>query len=135
MTRAEQINIKIETGQCDNFYEILTDILTKVSGGNLDKTCSKFKTIFTPYMLCRYLSMKSSLSVYGEVINQLWYRNGVEILSKEQVYQLAYQLVPKQKSGYIQYIKKPEKNKEKTINNLNENVYLSSYIDSSIDDL
>ena len=134
MTRAEQINIKIETGQCDNFFEILTDILTKVSGGNLYKTCPKFNSLFTPYMLCRYLSMKKNLMIYGEVINQLWMRNGVEILSKEQVYTLAYQLIPKQKSGFIAYIKKPEKKNKNIINNRNESVDLS-FTDCSIDDL
>ncbi len=134
MTAADKINLKIETGEIEYPYEIIVDILTKISGGKLHETCSKFNSLFSPFLLCRYLSMKTSLIGYSEILNQLWYRNGNETLSKEQLYILAYNLIPKQHSGFIQYIKKPEKKNEKNINNSNINGD-QSYISTSIDDL
>ena len=43
------------------------------------------------------------------------------ILSPEQIYILAYKLIPKQKSGYIKYLKKMNKSQEKNEENINSN--------------
>jgi hypothetical protein len=43
------------------------------------------------------------------------------ILSAEQIYILAYNLIPKQKSGYIKYLKKQNKTQEKNEENINSN--------------
>jgi hypothetical protein len=46
------------------------------------------------------------------------------ILSSEQIYILAYNLIPKQKSGYIKYLKKQNKTQltqEKNEENINSN--------------
>ena len=68
-------------------------------------------------MLCRYLSMKESLIEYAEYFNMLQ-----GILTNEQIYILAYKLIPKQKSGYIRYLKKTNKNdKENNQENINSN--------------
>ena len=53
------------------------------------------------------------------MLNILIHYNG--ILSSEQIYILAYKLIPKQKSGYIKYLKKQNKTQEKNEENINSN--------------
>lgn len=68
-------------------------------------------------MLCRYLSMKESLIEYAEYFNIL---QGT--LTNEQMYILAYKLIPKQSSGYIKYLKKNKQNDKEIIDeNINSN--------------
>jgi hypothetical protein len=89
------------------FFDILSDILLKKSGGTL---CDhpEFKKVFSSYMLCRYLSMRDSLLKYAELLNR--YQTQIDA---EQMYRLAYNIVPKQKSGFIKYIKKIKPKKQK----------------------
>ena len=108
---------KIQSGDINTFFDCLSDILLKYSGGELIHA-ENFKKCFSPYMLCRYLSMKLDLLYYAEYLNML---QGV--LTNEQFYLLAYKLIPKQRSGYIKYIKKADKkdskNNEEEINSNN----------------
>ena len=110
----DKVKVKIETGEIDNFFDCLSDVLLKHSGGKLH-TFTNFKKCWSSFMLCRYLSMKSSLMDYSIMFNQLQ-----TILTSEQLYILAYNTIPKQSSGFITYIsKKDKKDKEKSINIVN----------------
>lgn len=66
----EFLKNKICTGEIETFFDCLADILLKYSNGELIKS-EKFKKLFSPYMLCRYLSMKESLIEYAEYFNTL----------------------------------------------------------------
>jgi hypothetical protein len=63
--------------------------------------------------------MSPNLLCIAEYLNKMQL-----VLSNEQFYHLAYELVPKQKSGYIKYIKKPKK--EKNNEKIKENLSFSS---------
>jgi hypothetical protein len=105
---------KIKNGEITSFFDCLADILLKYSGGELVKS-ELFSKYFSSYMLCRYLSMRTTLLPYAEFLN--FYQTS---LTPEQLYKLAYSFVPKQKSGYIKYIKKLKKeNEEAAENNIN----------------
>lgn len=124
MTLLNQTKVKIQTGQIDNFFDILSDILLKISGGILYKN-SKFNKVFSAYMLCRYISMKKELLEYAMILNQLQ-----TIVSPERLYQIAYKIIPKQKYGYIPYIKKNKekiKKKEEEINIKDNQVKMSIF--------
>ena len=86
-------------------YDFVSDILTKKSGGTLYKD-PRFKS-FNSYMLCRYLSMKPHLIPFAEAL--LKYQS---VLTDEQVYRWAYSVIPKQRSGFVTYMK-PRKSKNK----------------------
>jgi hypothetical protein len=116
LTASELLKNKIQSGDISSFFDCLSDILLKYSGGELRKS-PEFKKHFSSYMLCRYLSMKESLLPYAEYLNNLQ-----TILSSEQMYILAYNLIPKQKTGFIKYIKKNKKEDEKTDIFFNENI-------------
>lgn len=109
---------RIKNGDIDSFFDCLADILLKFSGGTLYKTCQNFNKYFSPYMICRYISMKPQLIEFAEVLNQLQ-----TVLSFEDFYKVAYSIIPKQRSGYIKYIKKLKAkeavNNEEIINNDN----------------
>ena len=119
MTAHELQKNKIQSGEISNFFDCLYDILMKCSGGNLIYT-DLGKKYFSPFMLCRYISMKENLIAYAEYLNLMQTR-----LTPEQLYQLSYNLIPKQKSVYIKYLKKPgkksEENSEEIINSNNMN--------------
>lgn len=93
---------KIAAGEIESFFDCLSDILLKLSGGTLHKKSPElFKKFFSSYMICRYISMKEELIDYAEVLNVM---QGT--LSSEDFYQLAYNIIPKQRSGFIKYLKK-----------------------------
>ena len=92
---------------CNNFFDILKDVLTKQSGGKLT-THENFKKYMSSYMLVRYLSMKDNLMPYAQLLNKFQCT-----LTAEEVYQWAYINIPKQRSGYIKYISKTKKSKGK----------------------
>ena len=62
---------RIKNGDIDSFFDCLADILLKFSGGTLHQTCQNFNKYFSPYMICRYISMKPQLIEFAEVLNQL----------------------------------------------------------------
>jgi hypothetical protein len=90
-----------------NFYDILQDILLKKSG-NLDEDL-EFSSNMSGFMVARYLSMKDDLIIYADVVNHF---NSVGI-NDVQIYKWCYNNVPKQKSGFIKYIKKAKKKEAK----------------------
>lgn len=94
---------KIEHLEIDNFFDCMSDLLLKLSNGKLYKS-NDFDKHFSPYMVCRYLSMNKNLLPYAEYLNTVQM-----ILDKKSFYQLAYSLIPKQKTSFIRYIKKPKK--------------------------
>ena len=125
-TASEILKIKIQNGEITSFFDCLTDILLKYSNGNLTEA-RDFKKYFNSYMLCRYISMKPSLIVYAEYLNLIQ-----NVLTSEQFYKLAYKLIPKQKNGYIKYIKKINK---KTKMNLTDEEINSNNISSLLFEL
>lgn len=97
----------MEVKDPQNFFDVLQDILLKKSGGNLIES-PIFKKSMSPFMLCRYLSMREDLMGYSVLLQRY-----LGVLTAEQVYRWAYDHVPKQKSGFIKYISKPKKEKKK----------------------
>jgi hypothetical protein len=97
---------KIKNNEITSFFDCLADILLKYSGGALIHA-EDFRKYFSPYMLCRYISMKEQLIPYAEYLNFFQ-----TTLTYEEFYLLAYKLIPKQTSGYIKYIKKAKQSKE-----------------------
>lgn len=92
ITQQQLIKNRIQSGDIVNFFDCLTDILLKYSNGELIKS-KDFKKHFSSYMLCRYISMKEDLIDYAEYLNLLQTK-----LTPEQLYILAYKLIPKQKT-------------------------------------
>lgn len=111
MDNINSLKLKFESKEIDSFFDCLADILLKVSGGNL-YTYNGFKKYFSKVMICRYLSMKSTLMDYAEYLNKVQYN-----LSNEQFYILVYNLIPQQKTGYIKYIKKNKSESKGNKNN------------------
>ena len=104
-----ELKLKLESHEFSAMYELVADILQKVSGGNLHE-CDAFQKVCSPYLLCRYISMREDLIDYAHLLNVV---NSNSKLTNEQFYKFAYNLIPKQRNGYIKYIKKPEKKKSK----------------------
>ena len=59
---------KIEHLEIDNFFDCMSDLLLKLSNGKLYKS-NDFDKHFSPYMVCRYLSMNKNLLPYAEYLN------------------------------------------------------------------
>lgn len=116
ITASELQKNKLQNGEITSFFDCLTDILLKYTNGNLVNS-SDFRKHFSSFMLCRYLSMKESLLEYAEYFNMLQ-----TTLTPEQMYILAYKLIPKQKTGFIKYIKKVKTEKELEETFLEENI-------------
>ena len=119
MTKADELKLRLESNEIIAMYEIVINILLKYS--DTLYLADNFNSLFTPYILCRYLSMKTSLMPYAEYLNTI---NSTSKLSNVEFYKLAYALIPKQKNSFIKYIKKIEKknskDKDNIINNKNE---------------
>ena len=113
LTEKQLKQYKIQHLEIDNFFDCMSDLLLKLTNGNLYKS-NDFDKYFSPYMVCRYLSMNTNLIPFAEYLNSVQ-----TILDKKRFYLLAYSLIPKQKSSYIRYIKKPKKIKnEESQNNI-----------------
>jgi hypothetical protein len=113
---------KIQAGEISSFFDCLSDILLKFSGGNL-VNAENFNKCFSPYMLCRYISMRPSLINYAEYLN-----NMQTVLTYKEFYLLAYHIIPKQKTGFIKYIKKAKSETEKNLDEINSNNSISSIL-------
>ena len=101
---AKQLKLyKIEHLEIDSFFDCMSDLLLKLTNCKLYMS-NDFDKYFSPYMVCRYLSMNKSLLSYAEYLNSVQ-----TIIDKKRFYILAYSLIPKQKSSFIRYIKKPKK--------------------------
>lgn len=103
----DELIAKLKNNDFDYMWELVTDILIKVSGKLY--LSNNFEKMFSPYILCRYISMKPSLIEYAMFLNNI---NSNSRLSKKQFYELAYELIPKQPNSFIKYIKKKERVKE-----------------------
>lgn len=84
------------------FFDILKNILTKEKE-NLEDDIN-FDSVFQPYMLVRYLSMRDSLLPYAGLIQTL--QNAQ--IDNRTIYQWAYKHIPAG-NPYIKYIAKPKK--------------------------
>lgn len=106
MSALDLMKIRIQNKEINSFFDCLADILLKISGGTLyeDKNFNKY---FSVYVLCRYISMRSDLIQYAEILNQLQ-----TIITSQQLYKLAYNIIPIQKSSFIKYIKKNKQDKD-----------------------
>jgi hypothetical protein len=84
--------------------EIVKDILSKKSGGRLHMV-EDFQVVRPMYVVTRYLSSLDELVPYCEILNRL---NG--ILPEADLYQLAYNMIPKYKKvPYLTYPARPKK--------------------------
>lgn len=108
----EEIVLKLKSNEFSAMWEIMIDILLKVSG-TLYENEEEFQKVFSPFLLCRFLSMREDLIEYADLLNTI---SSNSKLSNKQFYKLAYQLIPKQRNGYIKYIKKLKKDKKKNDN-------------------
>lgn len=112
-------NILPEKG---GMFNIIINILTKCSDNLYN--ADRFKESFSPFLLCRYLSMRSDLFPYAEYLLTVY---STSKLSNINFYKLAYRLIPKQNNTFIRYIKKQKSEKsldDKEIinNNNNDNI-------------
>ena len=109
-------NILPEKG---GMFPIIINILSKCSDTLYE--ADRFKEIFSPFILCRYLSMREDLFPYAEYLSSVF---STSKLSSINFYKLAYKLIPKQRNTFIRYIKKQksekDQNKEEIINNKND---------------
>lgn len=100
-------------------FEIIINILGKYSD-TLYKA-DKFNEKFSPFILCRYLSMRDDLFPYAEYCSTVF---STSKLSNIELYKLIYGLIPKQKNMFIRYLKKNKSekdlNKKEIINNNND---------------
>ena len=93
---------QLKKGVFQTPWDIYLDVLQKHSGGTLWKAYN-FEEVFSPYMLCRFLSMDKSTieaAVFLDVMNS----RGV--LSNAEMYKLAYKIVKPNGSWIPKYIKK-----------------------------
>jgi hypothetical protein len=119
MNKSDELRLRLESNEILAMYEIVINILAKYSDSLY--TAENFNSIFSPYILCRYLSMKTNLLPYAEYLSTVY---STSKLSNIDFYKLSYNLIPKQPNSFIKYIKKKELKKDKTnkieINNTNK---------------
>ena len=90
------------------FYEIINGILLKNKPKSFFLNDPGFDKVMSGFMLARYISMHPKLLAHARVINHI----NKAGLSDIQMFHYAYDHIPKQKSGYIQYMKKTKKDKK-----------------------
>lgn len=116
MNKSDELKLRLESNEVYAMYEIVINILSKYSD-NLYKA-DNFNSIFSPFLLCRFLSMKNDLLPYAEYLSTVY---STSKLSNIDFYKLSYALIPKQNNSFIKYIKKKEKNKTKEKDNIINN--------------
>ena len=101
--------IDIKNLQFSSMYDVNLDILLKLSGGRLHYA-DNFNKVFSGFLLCRYLSMDRKLISYACALSTI---SSSGVLTSEELYRLAYQMIPKNESEYIsKYIKKAKGEKK-----------------------
>lgn len=101
--------IEIKNLQISSMYDVNLDILLKLSDGRLHYA-DNFNEVFSGFLLCRYLSMDRKLISYACALNTI-FSSGV--LTSEELYKLAYRMIPKNESEYVaKYIKKAKSEKK-----------------------
>lgn len=103
----EETILKLKSHEFSAMWEVMVDIMLKVSG-TLYENEENFRKVFSPYLLCRFLSMRENLVGYANLLSSIASNSR---LTNEQFYRLAYRLIPKQKSAHIRYLKKQAKGK------------------------
>ncbi len=83
-------------------FDILKDVITVKSGKLTEE--SDFTKVFNKYMVVRWLSMDNRFVYLAEQLNMQVYH---KVLSDEDFYRLLVKIVPKYRSHFIKYIKKP----------------------------
>lgn len=83
-------------------------ILTKDKPKEYYLDHAEFDKYFSSYMLARYLSMRQDLIIYARLLNHL----NTAKLSGRNLFDWAWETIPKQRNGYIAYIKKEKKAKD-----------------------
>ena len=76
---SNEIKLKLESNEFSTMYEIVIDICMKYSGRLYE--ADNFEKIFSPFILCRYISMKYQLKDYANILNHI---NSTAKLSKKQ---------------------------------------------------
>ena len=100
--------LRLKSNDISAMWEIVENILLKVSDNLYE--AENFNKIFSPFLLCRYISMRKDLLGYAVILSQV---NSCSKLTNEEFYKFAYELIPKQSNDFIKYIKK-QKKEEKT---------------------
>jgi hypothetical protein len=108
----EETISKLKSNEFSAMWEVMLDILLKVSG-KLHMNQEGFKKVFSPYLLCRFLSMREDLMCYADILSTI---SSNSKLTNEQIYKLAYKLIPRQRNCFIKYIKKMKKEKADVTN-------------------
>ena len=122
MNKSDELKLRLESNELLAMYEIIVNILAKYSDNLYE--AENFNSLFSPFVTCRYLSMRNELIPYAEYLSTV-YSNSK--LTNVEFYKLCYNLIPKQKNSFIRYIKKMEKKKTKDdsksiINNNNNEI-------------
>ena len=84
---SNEIKLKLESNEFSAMYEIVIDICMKYSGRLYE--ADNFEKIFSPFILCRYISMKYQLKDYANILNHI---NSTAKLSKKQFYIFALKI-------------------------------------------
>ena len=83
-------------------FDILKDIITTKSGTL--HTEPDFKSVWSSYMVCRYLSMDSRFFPIAENFNKLYLT-----MTNKQAYLYLTKAIPQNRNSFIRYISKPKK--------------------------
>lgn len=117
MKKLDELKLRLESNEVLAMYEIVINVLAKYSDDLF--LADNFNTIFSPFIMCRYLSMKSDLLPYAEYLSTVY---STSKLSNVEFYKLCYQLIPKQNNHFIKYIKKSGKNQASKKDNVKDEV-------------
>lgn len=90
-----------------NIFDILNDIITTKKGDLLDDVDNEEQ--FSPYLICRWLSMYSP--EYAYIINKSVNKYYSVFETKQDWYQYLIKILPKGSPGRIFYIKKQKRDK------------------------
>lgn len=90
------------------FFDMMKDILTKGNSKEYYLEHPDFEKTFSSFMLARYLSMRADLLPWARLINHL----NLSKATSRNIFIFAWDSIPKQKNGYISYIKKDKKDKK-----------------------
>ena len=76
-----ELKMKLESNEFSAMFELVIDICMKYSGRLYES--DNFDKLFSPYILCRYISMRKNLIEYANILNIV---NSTAKLSKKQFY-------------------------------------------------
>ena len=101
---------EIRNLQFVSMYDVNLDIMLKLSGGKLH-LADNFSKVFSPFLLCRYISMNKRYIEHACTLNTI---SSSGVLSPEEFYKLAYRIMPESDEKFVaKYIKKDKDKKMK----------------------